>query len=48
MQFNTYGYSALVSGLTINLKAVAKDYSICYRVDKEDILSAIVEDESDF
>lgn len=44
VQFNIYGYTALVSGLNINLKAVAKDYSICYHVDKEDILSTIVED----
>lgn len=34
VQFNVYGYSGLISGLHINLRAVAKDYSICYVIDK--------------
>ena len=34
VQFNVYGYSALISGLMINLKAIVKDYSICYQIDK--------------
>lgn len=42
VHFNVYGYSALISGLAINLKAVVRDYSICYKVDKEDILKTIV------
>jgi hypothetical protein len=40
--FNVYGYSQLISGLEINLKAVVKDYSICYTLVKEDFLSSII------
>ena len=28
--FNVFGYSALISGLIVNLKGHFKDYSICY------------------
>lgn len=48
MQFNVYGYSSLVSGLQINLRAVVKDYSIIYSVSKQEVQSAIVEDDRDF
>ena len=48
VQFNVFGYSALISGLIINLKGIFKDYSICYKVDKEDIMKIIVEDKNDF
>ena len=36
--FNVYGYSALISGLKINLRAVASDYSICYLINRETLL----------
>ena len=48
VQFNIFGYSALISGLIINLKGIFKDYSICYHVNKEDILKIIVENKNDF
>ena len=48
MHHNIYGYTALISGLMINIKAVVKDYSICYQVDKKDIMSTIIESENDF
>ena len=48
VQFNVYGYSALISGLIINLKAIVKDYSICYQIDKEDMLKIARESEKDF
>ena len=48
VHFNVYGYTSLISGLKVNLRAVAKDYSICYYVDKEIILSAINENKNDF
>jgi hypothetical protein len=41
VQFNVYGYSQMISGLNINLKAVVKDYSICYTLVKEDFLNTI-------
>lgn len=41
VHFNVFGYSSLISNLRINLKAVAKDYSICYCLNREDILAAI-------
>lgn len=31
---NVYGYSSVVSGLKVNLCAIARDYSICYYIDK--------------
>jgi hypothetical protein len=34
VHFGVYGYSYVASGLKINLRAVARDYSICYCVDK--------------
>lgn len=48
VQFNVYGYSALISGMRINLRAVAKDYSICYVIDKEGFLEALAESPRDF
>jgi len=48
VQFNVFGYSALISGLNINLKAVVRDHSICYLISKEDILETMVEDDQDF
>jgi hypothetical protein len=41
IHFNVYGYTSLISGMKVNLRAVAKDYSICYYIDKEVLLSAI-------
>lgn len=34
VHFNVYGYTSLISGLKVNLRAVSKDYSICYIADK--------------
>ena len=34
VQFNVYGYTALISGLPIKLKAISKEYSTCYTVSK--------------
>ena len=48
VHFNVYGYSSMISGLKINLQAVARDYSICYFVDRETLMSAIDESEKDF
>jgi hypothetical protein len=48
VHFNVYGYSHLVSGFDINLKAVARDYSICYTLVKEDFTSSMIEDQRDF
>ena len=41
VHFNTYGYTALISGHKLNLCAVARDYSICYYVDKESFINAV-------
>lgn len=41
VQFNVYGYSALISGLKVSLKAIAKDYSICYSISREHFLEAL-------
>ena len=38
VHFNVYGYTALASGLKVKLRAVAKDYSICYYVDKDSFM----------
>ena len=48
VHFNVYGYSALISGHRINLSAKVQDYSICFYVDKEAVLSAIKESPADF
>ena len=48
VHFNVYGYSSLISGLKVNLSAIARDYSICYCIDKSSILEAIYENEADF
>ena len=48
VHFNAYGYSSLISGLKINLCAIARDYSICYCIDKENFLSAACENSADF
>ena len=48
MHFNVYGYSSAISGMKVKLRAVAKDYSICYCVDKENVLSAAMSTDKDF
>ena len=40
--FNVYGYTAVVSGLKVNLRAVARDYSICFCVDREGLREAML------
>ena len=41
VHFNVYGYSQLISGQKVNLRAIARDYSICYCLDKPSLLAAI-------
>ena len=41
VHFNVFGYSSLISGLKVKLRAVARDYSVCFSVSKENLLSAI-------
>ena len=48
VHFNVYGYSSLISGMKVNLSAIARDYSICYYIDKETIMDAIYENSADF
>ena len=48
VQFNVYGYSAAISGMKIRLRGIARDYSICYCVDKDTILAAAKSTDRDF
>ena len=45
--FNVYGYTALVSGLKVNLRAVARDYSICFCVSREGLMEAMQNSKED-
>ena len=46
--FNVYGYSSICTGLKVNLCAIARDYSICYYIDKDSLLNAVFENSTDF
>ena len=48
VHFNVFGYSSLISGLKVHLSAIARDYSICFYVDKDTLWSAVQNNSADF